>query len=88
MVEIVLIYGLIINIIGMYVMYDDKQRAKRRAYRISEKTLWIISIIGGAVGATIGMHRFRHKTQHLAFRIGFPLLSIIDIVILFFILFH
>ncbi len=75
------IYLILMNIIGIYSMYSDKSRAKRGQFRISEATLWRIAIIGGAPGMTLGMHWFRHKTRHKAFRVGFPILAIIDILL-------
>jgi uncharacterized membrane protein YsdA (DUF1294 family) len=86
MLKILWIYCILINIIGIYIMYSDKEKAKHGQYRIPEATLWRIAIIGGAIGTTIGMHWFRHKTKHMAFKFGFPVLAIIDIGLLFLIL--
>ena len=60
----------------------DKKRARKHEYRISEKTLWTLAIIGGGTGAFLGMVRFRHKTKHSSFRFGFSLLMIIQLVLL------
>jgi len=57
----------------------DKARAKRRQWRIPEKVLFGVSILGGALGALIGMGLFRHKTKHLSFRIGIPACLILNI---------
>lgn len=78
------LYLLVINLLGLSVMYVDKNRARKRQYRISERTLWLIALIGGAVGSTCGMLFFRHKTKHLIFKIGQPLLAIIDAALLFY----
>jgi uncharacterized membrane protein YsdA (DUF1294 family) len=78
---VVLAAYLIMNIVGIFIMGEDKKRAKKHEYRISERTLWFVSIIGGAVGTTIGMQLFRHKTKHLSFKIGFPLLAVGEIII-------
>jgi uncharacterized membrane protein YsdA (DUF1294 family) len=75
-------YLIIINLVGLIIMKVDKQKAIKHQYRISEKTLWIIAIIGGAVGTTLGMNLFRHKTKHLSFKIGFPILAIIETLLL------
>jgi len=48
-----------------------------REYRISERTLWQVAILGGSVGSYFGMRIHRHKTKHVAFRLGFPLLVIL-----------
>jgi uncharacterized membrane protein YsdA (DUF1294 family) len=71
-----------INIIGFVIMGIDKKKAIKHQYRIQEKTLWLVAWFGGAVGTTIGMQVYRHKTKHVSFKIGFPLLAIIDIVLL------
>jgi len=76
-----LIYLIVINLIGYFIMYADKQRAIQRKYRIPEKNLWVIALIGGAVGTTLGMNRFRHKTKHAAFRIGFPILAMLQVIL-------
>lgn len=72
---------LIINIIGVVLMKVDKQRAIKHKYRIPEKTLWLTALCGGAVGTTIGMQIFRHKTKHLSFKIGFPFLAVVEVIL-------
>lgn len=88
MLKFLLVYFIVINIIGVYIMYNDKQRARHKQFRISEATLWRVAFIGGAIGTSIGMYRFRHKTKHMAFKFGFPALAIIDFVLLLRIAFH
>lgn len=78
----ILVGYIIMNLIGMIVMKVDKERAKNHQYRISEKTLWIVALFGGAVGTTLGMQLFRHKTKHLSFKVGFPLLAAAEIILL------
>ena len=75
-------YFVLVNLALMLVMKIDKIRAKDHRYRISEKTLWMMALIGGAIGGTLGMHRFRHKTKHKAFLIGFPVLAIVDVMVM------
>ena len=65
-------YLLIVNIIAFAMMGIDKGRAKRGAWRISEKALFISALIGGSIGAICGMQFFRHKTKHLKFTLGLP----------------
>jgi uncharacterized membrane protein YsdA (DUF1294 family) len=72
---------LIMNLIGLFIMREDKNRAIHHQYRISEKTLWITAFFGGAVGTTAGMQWFRHKTKHLSFKMGFPVLAVIEIIL-------
>lgn len=78
----VIIYLLIINLIGILIMYIDKRKAKYGKWRIPEKTLLIIALLGGSVGTIIGMYAFRHKTQKLKFVLGFPTILIAEIVII------
>ena len=76
----IIIYFVVINLIGFFVMYIDKQRAKKGKWRIPEKTLFIITALGGGIGTITGMYTFRHKTQKIAFVIGFPLITILEII--------
>lgn len=75
-----LLYILIANIIGFYLMWKDKQKAKQRAYRIPERTFWLLAILGGSIGIYIGMQTFRHKTKHKSFTIGIPVLIVVNII--------
>lgn len=82
-VIIVLItYFLLVNLLGFYAMYNDKLRAKKRAFRIPEATLFTIAIIGGNIGCIAGMYTFRHKTRHLRFVYGLPLIFILQMIAL------
>lgn len=76
----IIIYFIVINIIGFLIMWLDKYKAKKGKWRIPEKTLFIITALGGGIGTTIGMYTFRHKTQKLNFVIGFPFITILEIV--------
>ena len=76
----IVIYFIIINLIGFLIMYIDKQKAKKGKWRIPERTLFIVTALGGGIGTIAGMHVFRHKTQKIAFVIGFPLITILEIV--------
>ncbi len=55
----------------------DKRQAKKRGRRVPERNLWLLAILGGGIGAYLGMQMFRHKTRHTSFRIGFLLLAMI-----------
>lgn len=70
-------YLLVINIVGLTVMAVDKKRAAHNEWRIPERTLFLVAILGGALGTTLGMFLFRHKTKHWYFRVGFPLILIL-----------
>jgi uncharacterized membrane protein YsdA (DUF1294 family) len=69
------------NIIGLLVMGVDKEKAKNHAWRIPEKTLFLVSVLGGSVGTWAGMYLFRHKTKHWYFVVGMPAILIAQIVI-------
>ena len=59
----------------------DKSRARRRKYRIPEKTLFLTAILGGSIGVLVGMHLFRHKTLHRSFVLGIPLILIVQLIL-------
>ena len=82
----VTVYLLIINLIGLLIMYFDKKKAKYGRWRIPEKTLLIIALVGGSIGAISGMYLFRHKTQKLKFTLGLPTILISEIIIITYIL--
>lgn len=81
MKTIIPLYILIINLVGFLLMLVDKKRAIKKEWRISEKALFIISILGGSIGIYIGMYTFRHKTKHLKFTLGIPIIIIIQVYI-------
>ena len=66
------IYLAAVNILAFVLMGEDKKRAKAGEYRIKEGTLFFVAVIGGSVGAILGMYVFRHKTQHKYFVFGMP----------------
>ena len=74
-------YLIIVNLIGFFIMGVDKLKAKKRAWRIPESTLFVVALIGGSLGTTVGMHVFRHKTRHWYFLYGMPAILVIQIAI-------
>ncbi|ATP41402.1 hypothetical protein CSE16_15795 [Solibacillus sp. R5-41] len=78
----VLAYVSIVSLILCIYMYSDKERAKNKEWRISEKTLFTLAFFGGAIGGVIGMYLFRHKTKHNTFAFGFPLLAAVQFFLL------
>ena len=86
-VKNIIIYLLAINIIGFLAMFIDKKKAERGDWRIPEKTLFILTLLGGGIGTTAGMYTFRHKTKKLKFTIGFPTILIAQIVIAIYLIF-
>ncbi len=81
-----LIYLLLINAVGFGVMLYDKYLAKNNLWRIPEKTLLGIAAFGGSVGCWLGMYTVRHKTKHLKFTIGIPVILVVQIWIAIFLL--
>ena len=79
---IFIIYLIIINITTFVVFAVDKIRAIRGAWRTSEATLFGLSLAGGSLGGILAMQICRHKTKHLSFTLGLPLILIVQIVIL------
>lgn len=74
-----LIYLLIVNAIAFLLMLIDKQKAKKKKWRIPEATLMGVAAIGGSIGALMGMYTFRHKTLHKKFTIGIPVILILQL---------
>ena len=77
----ILIYLLMINIIGFFMMWSDKRKAKKGKWRIPEQTLFVVTALGGGIGTIAGMYTFRHKTKKLKFTIGLPALVILEIIL-------
>ncbi len=84
---IILVYLAIVNLVGLIIMGVDKIKAKRRKWRIPEATLFLVAVIGGSIGSIAGMYIFRHKTKHLSFVIGMPVILFIQIVLTLVLLF-
>lgn len=84
----VIIYLLIINVVTFLLYGFDKWRAKRDKWRVPEKTLLLMAAIGGSIGAFAGMQVFRHKTKHLKFVIGVPVIFILQVALVWFICFR
>ena len=77
-----IIYLLISNFIAFCAYGWDKRKAKKGQWRISEKALLLFAVVGGSIGALIGMKVFRNKTKHLKFVIGVPMILVLQIVII------
>ena len=79
--QYILIYLGILNITGFAMMGIDKLKAKRHEFRIPEAALFLVAIAGGSIGSIIGMCTFRHKTKHLSFTIGMPVILVLQIAL-------
>lgn len=76
------VYFLLITLAGFLSMEFDKRKAIRHQWRVPEKTLFLIAILGGSIGSIIGMHVFRHKTKHWYFALGMPAILVVQIIII------
>ena len=74
-----ILYLLIINAVSFFLMLTDKLRAKKNKWRIRESTLLISAGFGGSLGALAGMYTFRHKTKHMKFTLGIPVILVLQI---------
>lgn len=83
-----LIYLAVINLVGILVMATDKSRAIKGKWRIPEKSLFLVSLLGGSLGTWAGMYLFRHKTKHWYFVIGMPLILILQVALGIFLYYH
>ena len=81
LLKCVLYYLAAINVFTFLVYGIDKLRAKRGAWRIPEKTLFLLPLLGGSVGAIAGMKVFHHKTKHRYFQYGLPLILLLQIAL-------
>ena len=87
MANALLHFLIVINVVTFLIFGIDKWKARQGSWRISEATLLILAIIGGCIGALLGMKVWRHKTQHKKFRYGIPAIIIIQLVIIGFFLY-
>lgn len=74
--KLFVIYMIAMNVLGVAVMWADKRRARLHRWRIPEKALFGVSLLGGSVGTWAGMYLFRHKTKHWYFVVGMPLILV------------
>ena len=72
-------YLLAINIVSFFLYGIDKYKAKKNKWRISEATLLMIAVIGGSIGAWVGMRLWHHKTMHKKFKYGIPVIMIMQV---------
>lgn len=85
--KLLLAYLLIINAAGFLFMLADKYKAKKNLWRIPESTLMGIAIIGGSLGCLGGMYSVRHKTKHIKFTLGIPVILAVQIIAMIIFLF-
>ena len=74
----------LINVLGFILMGIDRFKSKYNLWRIKEKTFFIVAILGGSAGVLMGMYFFRHKTKHLSFTLGIPIILFLQLAIIYF----
>lgn len=82
---ILIVYLVIVNVVAFALMGIDKRKAIKNKYRIPEKVLFMSAILLGSIGANLGMQVFRHKTKHMSFVIGMPIIFLAQVAIFMFI---
>lgn len=80
--KICICYLLILNATGFFLMGIDKWKARHKRWRIAEKTLFAVSLLGGSLGTWAGIYVFRHKTKHWYFVVGMPLIFVLQVFFL------
>ena len=86
LLHICLFYLSTINFLAFLIYGIDKWKAKRSKWRVSETALLVLAVIGGSIGAWLGMKTWHHKTLHKKFRFGVPLILAVQILLLIYII--
>lgn len=86
--DIVLQYLVIINVATFLTYGLDKWKAKRSKWRIREAALLMLAVLGGSIGAWLGMKVLHHKTQHKKFKYGIPAIIIVQAIIIWYLFFR
>lgn len=85
---VVLLFLAALNVAGVGIMWWDKFRARTGGWRVPEKTLLGLALVGGSVGVLAGMRWFRHKTKHPQFYIGVPVIIALQVAVVAYLLFR
>ena len=83
-IHIAIAYLVIINVVTFFMYGIDKWKAKHSKWRVSEATLLMLAVLGGSIGAWLGMKVWHHKTLHKKFRYGIPIIILLHIALLVF----
>lgn len=78
--KLVVGWVILLSLIAFVLMGVDKERARRRAWRVPERTFFLLALLGGCPGAIAGMWLFRHKTRHWSFKLGLPLILLLQAI--------
>jgi uncharacterized membrane protein YsdA (DUF1294 family) len=79
--KIICAWLLLWSFVAFIAMGADKRKAQKGKWRVPEATLFLFALLGGGLGATLGMHVFRHKTKHWYFRWGLPLILLVQVAL-------
>ena len=82
-VLIIISYVVMMNLVSFALMGIDKYKAKKKAWRIPEATLFLFAIFGGSIGSILGMFLFHHKTRHWYFLYGLPVILIVQLICIY-----
>ena len=82
--SLMMYYLLAVNVVAFAAFGIDKYKAKRGLWRISEATLLLLAVVGGSIGALLGMRIWHHKTQHAKFRYGLPLIILAQVALIYY----
>ena len=85
MTQTIIYYLIALNIVTFFVYGIDKLKARKNKWRIREASLLLLAVLGGSVGAWLGMQVWHHKTQHKKFKYGLPLILLVQIALIYFI---
>ena len=80
LMKVLYIYLIVINVAAFLLMLIDKVKAKKNLWRIPEATLFLVAAVGGSIGSLLGMYTFRHKTKHIKFTVGMPLILAAQVI--------
>ena len=76
----IILYLIAVNALSFLLMLADKRRARKKLWRIPERTLLGAAVIGGSFGSLVGMYLFRHKTKHPKFSVGIPVILMLQVI--------
>ena len=88
LLHITLIYLAVINVVTFFMYGVDKWKARKSKWRIREAALLTLAVLGGSIGAWLGMKVWHHKTQHNKFKYGVPAIIIIQLALIGYILYR
>ena len=86
--KIICAWLLLWSLVAFIAMGADKRKAQKGKWRVPEATLFLFALLGGGLGATLGMHLFRHKTKHWYFRWGLPLILLVQVALVAWAVWH